>query len=343
MQKPVVLCILDGWGLSTDTEWNAIAKGDAPVLDDLDIKHPPVAIDASGEEVGLPPGQMGNSEVGHLNIGAGRVVYQELLRIGNAIADGTFFANKALSGAIERAAKNNTALHLAGLVSDGGVHSHIDHLAALLEMAKKYEIKKVYVHAFMDGRDTPPDSGAKYIDQLQKIVDKTGATIATVIGRFYAMDRDKRWDRVERAHKALVNADGEKRKAATGTIGHCYANKITDEFVEPSVIGDYPGMNDGDEVIMFNFRADRMREIVQALTARDFTEFAREKTPELTVTSMTTYAPSFTHPVAYTTEAPKNGLGEVLAANGLKQFRTAETEKYAHVTFFFNGGVEEAF
>lgn len=346
MPRPVVLCILDGWGSSDDTESNAIAKGETPVFDKLAETDPPTTIHASGEEVGLPAGQMGNSEVGHLNIGAGRIVYQELLRIGNAITDGSFYENEFLTSAMGRAKDNDKAAHIIGLLSDGGVHSHIDHITALVEIAKRSGVKKVCVHVFMDGRDTPPDSGAGYISQIEKSIEKIGVgEIASVIGRFYAMDRDKRWDRVEKAHKALTSGVGLKFSSAKEAMEDSYRREVTDEFVEPSLIVDDKNnpvglLQDGDEVIMANFRADRMREIVKALSGDEFSEFNRVAAPKVTITCMTEYAPNFTHPVAYRSDAPKNGLGEVLAAHGIKQLRTAETEKYAHVTFFMNGGVE---
>ncbi|MBI4666033.1 MAG: 2,3-bisphosphoglycerate-independent phosphoglycerate mutase [Nitrospinae bacterium] len=349
MARPVVLLILDGWGISKDTQWNAIAQGVTPLFDRLDKERPYVAIDASGEQVGLPAGQMGNSEVGHLNIGAGRVVYQDLLRVTVSIRDGSFFENEALKSAVERAVKKGSALHLMGLVSDGGVHSHIEHLYAFLDLAKRHGLSNVFVHAFMDGRDTPPDSGLGYIQQLEaQIAAKGVGKIATVTGRFYAMDRDNRWERVNKAHDCLTRGAGLKFATAQEAMADSYTRKVTDEFVEPSVITGADGepvgtLSDGDEVIMFNFRADRMREITRTLFDPAFAEFPRQAFPRVSITCLAEYDAKFPLPVAYGTHIPKNGLGEVLARNGLKQFRTAETEKYAHVTFFFNGGMETTF
>lgn len=349
MARPVVLVILDGWGFSRQEKWNAIACGDTPVFDKLDKEHPFVTIEASGEEVGLPAGQMGNSEVGHLNIGAGRVVYQELLRISNAIKDGSFFDNETLLAVVNRAKHKGSALHLFGLVSDGGVHSHIEHIYGFLELAKRHGLTKVYVHALLDGRDTPPDSGAGYIKQLEKKMREIGVgSIATICGRFYAMDRDTRWERVSQAYDMLVSGEGGKFISAADAIRSSYERNITDEFVEPSVIADRNGapigiFGEGDELITFNFRADRMREIVRAICDPSFTEFPRKAWPKVGITTLTEYDARFKLPTVYQTDLPENGLGETLSRHGLKQFRSAETEKYAHVTFFFNGGREQPF
>lgn len=349
MTRPVLLLILDGWGHSENTEWNAIAKGSTPVFDRLDSERPFVTIHASGEEVGLPAGQMGNSEVGHINIGAGRIVYQELLRITVAIRDGSFFRNEALMAAVERAKKNGSALHLAGLISDGGVHSHIEHVYGFLKLAKDNGLSKVYVHAFMDGRDTPPDSGLGYIRQLETKMREIGVgKIATVQGRFYAMDRDTRWDRVSRAYQLIASGEGLKFGSAEEAMADSYKRGVQDEFVEPSLIMDGKGspiglLRDNDEMIMVNFRADRMREIVRAFHDPAFTEFKRNAFPRVGITCLTEYDSKFPLPIAFDSHPPTNGLGEVLSRLGHKQLRTAETEKYAHVTFFFNGGVEQVF
>ncbi len=349
MTRPVVLLILDGWGISDDTEWNAIHKGETPVFDRLNTEHPPVPIDASGEEVGLPAGQMGNSEVGHLNIGAGRVIMQDLQLISHSIKEGAFYSNRALLDAVHRAGEKGTALHLLGLVSDGGVHSHIDHISALLRLAKDNGLAKVFIHALTDGRDTPPDSALRYIKQLENEIKSIGVgAIATVMGRFYGMDRDKRWDRVEKAYRALVLGEGNRCDDSVTAVKESYEREVFDEFIDPCVItgaDDSPRalLAPDDEVIFFNFRADRMREIVRVLTAPDFTEFDVHHRPRMGVTCMTEYHPGFTFPVAFGSEPLVNVLGEVLANNGIKQFRTAETEKYAHVTFFFNGGQEKKF
>jgi 2,3-bisphosphoglycerate-independent phosphoglycerate mutase len=346
MSQPVVLCILDGWGISPTNEYNAIAQGDTPLFDQLNVSAPPVAILASGEAVGLPEGQMGNSEVGHLNIGAGRVVYQDLQRINVAIADGSFYKNAVLLAAIGRAKNKGKKIHLIGLLSDGGVHSHITHLIALVEMAKRAGMSQenLAIHAVLDGRDTPPDSGAGYIDQLESALATIGVgQIVTVAGRFYVMDRDKRWDRVERAYRTLVEGKGERFDSATAAITASYANAIQDEFVEPCLVGDYAGIDQDDEVIMFNFRADRVRELVSTFIDPDFAAFTPRPRYTVSVTSLTEYDPTFTFPVAYGVDIPEKGLGEILATAGLTQLRTAETEKYAHVTFFFNGGIEKSY
>lgn len=339
------LIILDGYGKGTECDSNAAYIANTPTLDKLMATCPTTYISASGLAVGLPDGQMGNSEVGHLNIGAGRVVYQELTRITKAIEDGDFFKNPVLVEAMENAKNNNTALHLMGLVSDGGVHSHMDHLFALVKMADSYGLKRVYIHAFMDGRDVPPTSGKSFIEELETELIKIGTgEIATVIGRYYGMDRDNRWERVQRAYDAVVKGAGLSVNGAVQAMSESYDRGETDEFVQPSVV-----MKDGaptgkiaadDSVIFFNFRPDRARELTRALTEPDFDGFERAYFPLYYVT-MTQYDATFSHVhVAYTPQTLDNTLGEYLAKNGLKQFRIAETEKYAHVTFFFNGGVE---
>ncbi|VAX15968.1 2,3-bisphosphoglycerate-independent phosphoglycerate mutase [hydrothermal vent metagenome] len=348
MSETVALVILDGWGMSDIKEGNAIAEGRTPVFDQLDKQRPPIAIDASGEAVGLPAGQMGNSEVGHLNIGAGRVVYQDLLRISKSIDDGSFFRVTELINAMRRAKQNGKALHLLGLLSDGGVHSHIDHIFALLKLARQNDLEKVFVHPFMDGRDTSPTGGAGYIKQLEEGIKRIGVgKIATVQGRFYAMDRDTRWDRVQRAYNLMVDGEGKKFGSAVEAVEASYKNGVTDEFIEPALIagdGEQAGLiNSGDEAIMFNFRADRMREIVRALYDPSFSEFGRKSVVKINVTCLTEYDARFGLPVAYKTTVPEQGLGQTLAENNSMQFRTAETEKYAHVTFFFNGGIEKTY
>ncbi|MHB8157504.1 MAG: 2,3-bisphosphoglycerate-independent phosphoglycerate mutase, partial [Desulfocucumaceae bacterium] len=301
----------------------------------------------SGEDVGLPHGQMGNSEVGHLNMGAGRIVYQELTRISKSIRDGDFFENDILLSAINHAARNKSALHLMGLLSDGGVHSHIKHLFALLEMAARHRLERVFVHCFLDGRDVPPSNALVYIEQLeQKMMDLKTGKIATVMGRYYAMDRDRRWERVERAHRALIGGEGLKTLSAGAAVRESYKKSETDEFVQPTVIEDGAGkpvatVNSGDSVIFFNFRPDRAREITRSVVDRDFESFERGKDLEnLCFVCMTQYDKTIEAPVAFRPQRLKNTLGEILSTAGIKQLRLAETEKYAHVTFFFNGGVE---
>ncbi|MDH5478534.1 MAG: 2,3-bisphosphoglycerate-independent phosphoglycerate mutase [Nitrospinota bacterium] len=345
MSKNAVLLILDGWGHSDNKDWNAIAQGATPVFDRLDKEVPKTLIQASGEDVGLPKGQMGNSEVGHLNMGSGRVVYQELLRVSRAIEEGSFFENSGICSVFDSAASKETSVHLLGLVSDGGVHSHLDHLVALLKMAKGRRISKIFVHCFMDGRDTPPDSGLGYIKALEEQMKIIGAgRIASIQGRFYAMDRDNRWERTSKAFDLLVHHRGAEYSSAVAVMEDNYSRGITDEFIEPSLITENGApvgwIMDGDEVLMFNFRADRMRQIVRTLYDPSFAEFHRGALPRIDVTCLTEYDARFPLPVVFDSHPIENGLGEVLAEHGMTQFRTAETEKYAHVTFFFNGGVE---
>ncbi len=349
MPNPLLLMILDGWGINPHPENNAVAIARTPSMTRLCGEYPCSQLDASGMAVGLPVGQMGNSEVGHLNIGAGRVVYQDLTRITKAIEDGSFFANPVLLDCISRTKAAGGSLHLSGLLSDGGVHSHNTHLYALLELAKKEGIRDVFVHCLLDGRDTPPKSGAGYLAQLEEEMKRIGAgRIATVMGRYYAMDRDKRWDRVEKAYDAMVLGSGNRFASAQQAIERSYLDGVTDEFVLPSVIvdgGEPTGMvKDGDGFIFFNFRSDRAREITRTLTDPGFDGFARKSVPKLACyTCMTVYDETFNLPVAFGTEELKNILGEVIGKAGLKQLRIAETEKYAHVTFFFNGGNEMPF
>jgi 2,3-bisphosphoglycerate-independent phosphoglycerate mutase len=348
-KKPLLLMILDGWGINPDTTNNAVALANTPNLDALLATYPHTQIKTSGMAVGLPDGQMGNSEVGHLNLGAGRVVYQDLTRISKAIQDGDFFTNPVLLDCIGKVKASGGRLHLAGLLSDGGVHSHNTHLYGLLELAKKEGLSDVFIHCFLDGRDTPPQSGAAYLEELEQEIRRIGVgRIATVMGRYYAMDRDNRWDRVEKAYSAIVRGDGLCQKSAATAISSSYASGVHDEFVVPCVIcaGDQPvgSLRDGDGFIFYNFRSDRAREITRALALEDFSGFPRNDRPRLAAyVCMTEYDATFGLPIAFAQEELTNIFGDVLAKAGKTQLRIAETEKYAHVTFFFNGGVEEPF
>ncbi len=346
-KKPVVLMILDGYGLNDNPEGNAIAMAKTPVMDGLMKDYPYVPGNASGLFVGLPDGQMGNSEVGHMNIGAGRVIYQDLTRITKSITDGDFFDNKVLLEAIDNCKKTGGDLHLWGLLSDGGVHSHISHVYGILEMCKKNDFSRVYVHAFLDGRDTPPASGKDYLAQLQDKMDEIGVgSIASLSGRYYAMDRDNNWDRVEKAYNSLVKGEGILATSVADAMQASYDDGVTDEFVLPTVITDEAGkplslVKDGDSVIFFNFRPDRAREITRAFCDDAFTGFDRSFL-KLYYACFKDYDESIPNKhIAFEKESITNTFGEFLAANGKKQLRLAETEKYAHVTFFFNGGVEE--
>ncbi len=347
--KPVLLIILDGWGIGNNPLEDAQENADIPFYKNLLKEYPHTALQCSGEAVGLPEGQMGNSEVGHLNLGAGRIVYQDYARINKAIKESEFSRNTALVNAMDAALSNESAVHLLGLVSDGGVHSHIDHLYALVDLALARGLKKVFIHAFMDGRDTPPASGINYINALESFLkDKPRARIATVTGRYWAMDRDTRWDRVEKAYSALVYGEGEKARSAAEAVQQSYRINETDEFIKPSVICNGSGpvgkIQDNDSVIFFNFRADRARELATALTGKDFDGFEREKVPALSsFVTMTLYEDGLNFPVAFPPVKLTNILGEVLSQRRLRQLRIAETEKYAHVTYFFNGGEESAF
>ena len=347
-KKPSVLMILDGYGLNEKVEGNAIAQAKTPVMDKLMAEYPYVKGYASGMSVGLPDGQMGNSEVGHLNMGAGRIVYQELTRITKEIQDGTFFENEALMKAVENCKKNDSALHLFGLLSDGGVHSHNTHLYGLLELAKRNGLTKVHVHGFMDGRDTPPASGKDFVKALYQKMEEIGVgDIATVSGRYYAMDRDNNYDRVKVAYDAMVYGVGETADCAACAMKHSYENDVTDEFVKPTVVVGEDGkpvgqIKDGDSVVFFNFRPDRAREMTHAFCDNDFTGFDRPKRLDICFVCFSDYDPTIPNKeVAFHKIAVTNTFGEWLAANGMKQARIAETEKYAHVTFFFNGGVEQ--
>ncbi|MCL1790803.1 MAG: 2,3-bisphosphoglycerate-independent phosphoglycerate mutase [Peptococcaceae bacterium] len=332
-------------GYTADQEGNAVLAAGMPCMDRLMGEYPKTLLKASGRAVGLPEGQMGNSEVGHLNIGAGRIVYQELTRITKAIEDKVFFRNPVLLKAMDDAAGG--ALHLLGLLSDGGVHSHIEHLFALLEMAVTADVENVFVHVLLDGRDVLPQSAKQFVVRLeQKMAELGRGKIASVCGRYYAMDRDKRWDRVEKAYLALTEGDGVIAPSAMAAVEKSYDLKVSDEFVEPTVVVDDTGnpvavIRDGDTVIFFNFRADRARELTRAFTDESFVGFEMGRQPQVNFVCMTQYDASMSLPVAFPPQNLENTLGRVLAEHGLKQLRIAETEKYAHVTFFFNGGVEE--
>lgn len=346
-KKTTVLMILDGYGLNDRKDHNAVAEANTPVMDKLMKEYPFVKGNASGMAVGLPEGQMGNSEVGHLNMGAGRIVYQELTRITKEIQDGTFFENPALVKAMENCKANDSALHIYGLVSDGGVHSHITHLYGVLEMAKKFDLKKVYIHCFLDGRDTPPASGKGYVEQLEEEMKKLGVgKVASVCGRYYAMDRDNNYDRVELAYKALTKGEGLTAESATTGIQASYDRDETDEFVKPTVVVEdgkpVATIQDKDSIVFINFRPDRAREITHAFCDDDFKGFERGKRLDVTYVCFSDYDPTIPNKdVAFHKIAVTNTFGEWLAANDMTQARIAETEKYAHVTFFFNGGVEE--
>ena len=349
MTNRVLLCIMDGWGFSHGSEKYDATKLSHPVnVPELIKDYPSIRIHADGEYVGLPEGQMGNSEVGHLNLGAGRIVYQDLSKINNAIKDGSFFKNEKFLEAINHAKKNNSALHIYGLVSTGGVHSSLDHLLALIKLAADEGLTKVYVHAFLDGRDTPPASACTYLEKVEAELKKYNLPhIATIIGRYYIMDRDNRWDRVEKGYNCLLLGEGEKASSAIEGVKKSYDKGETDEFVLPTAIGTdeeikASRINDNDAIIFFNYRPDRAREITKAINFADFDGFERKKVlNNIYYCTMTSYEATFTFPVAFPKTKLVNILGDVLEANGVNQFRTAETEKYAHVTFFFNGGIDE--
>ena len=346
-KKPVVLMILDGYGLNEKTEGNAVSEAKTPVMDKLMKEYPFVRGNASGMAVGLPDGQMGNSEVGHLNMGAGRIVYQELTRITKEIQDGTFFENPALLKAVENCKKNNSALHMMGLLSDGGVHSHNTHLYGLLELAKRHGLEKVYVHCFLDGRDTPPSSGKEYAQALADKMEEIGVgKIASVMGRYYAMDRDNNYNRVKLAYDAMTKGEGLTASCGVCGIQESYDRNETDEFVKPTVAVEdgrpVATVSDGDSVIFFNFRPDRAREITRAFCDDDFKGFDRGPRKDITFVCFSDYDPTIANKeVAFHKVSVDNTFGQWLAANHMTQARIAETEKYAHVTFFFNGGVEK--
>ncbi|GAA6621893.1 2,3-bisphosphoglycerate-independent phosphoglycerate mutase [Scytonema sp. NUACC26] len=340
---PVVLVILDGWGYSEETYGNAIAVAKTPVMDSLWAAYPHTLIRTSGKAVGLPEGQMGNSEVGHLNLGAGRVVPQELVRISDAVEDGSILRNPALVKICQEVSSRQGKLHLMGLCSEGGVHSHLSHLFGLIDLAKVQGISEVCIHAITDGRDTTPTEGVKALAQIQDYIDRIGVgRIVTVSGRYYAMDRDRRWDRVKRAYDVMTQPEPGDGRKAVDVLQASYAVGITDEFVVPVRIA--PGaIEPGDGVVFFNFRPDRARQLTQAFVNRKFDGFERQQIKPLSFVTFTQYEPELAVGVAFEPQNLSNILGEVIAQNGLKQFRTAETEKYAHVTYFFNGGLEEPF
>ena len=348
-KKTTMLMIIDGYGINKNEKGNAVIAAETPNLDKLNKTCPTTEIFTSGLKVGLPEGQMGNSEVGHTNIGAGRIVYQQLTKITKSIEDGDFFSIPEFVSAIENCKKNNSKLHIMGLVSDGGVHSHIRHLYGLLEMAKRKDFEDVYVHCFLDGRDTPPASAEEYIMQLESKMKQKGiGKIASVSGRFYAMDRDKRWDRIQKVYDAIVNGKGERSSTATGAIEDSYQKEIFDEFVEPTLIAssdkNIVTIGPKDSVIFFNFRPDRAREITRVLVDTSFNEFETRKDLDLYFVCMTEYDATLPNVnVAFKPERLVNTFGEYISNKGLTQLRIAETEKYAHVTFFFNGGEEKQY
>jgi 2,3-bisphosphoglycerate-independent phosphoglycerate mutase len=346
--KKTVLMILDGWGLGLQYQADAIQHAQTPFINSLYSKYPHAKLVASGESVGLPEGQMGNSEVGHLTIGSGRIIYQELVKINKAVKEKSLWENKTLINAFEYAKSNHKNVHFIGLLSDGGVHSHINHLIGLCDMAADFKIENVLIHAFLDGRDTDPKAGINYLNDLQKHLDGSNAHIASIIGRFYAMDRDNRWERVKLAYDLLVNQIGEQTNNFASAVEHAYSTGITDEFIKPIVCQDadgnaYAPISEGDVVISFNFRTDRAREITSVLTQKDMHEYNMNKLPLYYVT-MTTYDESFENiKVVFEKDNLRNTLGEIIEQQNLKQIRIAETEKYPHVTFFFSGGREQEF
>ena len=346
MKKPLLLMILDGFGIGKHDNTNAIFNAKKPNIDKLFSSNPITQIGASGMDVGLPDGQMGNSEVGHTNIGAGRIVYQELTRITKTINEDKLKENDAIVGAMDSALKNGTALHLMGLLSSGGVHSHNTHLYGILELAKKKGLDKVYIHAFLDGRDVPPSSAAEFVEECMKETEKIGVgKIATVMGRYYAMDRDNRWDRVEKAYAAMVYGEGVEADCPVCAVKNSYEQGVTDEFVVPAVIKDGATIKPNDSVIFYNFRPDRAREITRALVDPEFKGFERKNGFfPLRYVCMTQYDATMPNvEVAFKPQTLNNTMGEYISSLGMEQLRIAETEKYAHVTFFFNGGVEKQY
>lgn len=340
----VTLIILDGFGLRKKVFGNAILSAGTPKLDSLKERYFATTLKASGENVGLPKGQMGNSEVGHLTLGSGRVILQDLMKIDNEISTKNFFKNQSLIDAINHAKKNNSALHLMGLLSDGGVHSHINHLFAILDLAQEMGQEKVYIHPFLDGRDTPINSGEKYLKMLEERIKNTNFKVASLSGRVYAMDREKRYDRLEKAYKVLVLGENYSEKSALESLKESYNKGIYDEFVEPVLIDKDGIISDNDSVIFFNFRSDRSREITDAITNEKFNHFKTKKLNDLMFSIMELYSEEFKHlNVIYPPEKIEDNLSAIISQNGLKQFHIAETTKYAHVTFFFNGGIEEPY
>ena len=347
-QPPIALVVLDGWGISAEADHNAIRLGHTPFYEELLQRYPHGKLVASGEAVGLPSGQMGNSEVGHMNLGAGRVVYQDLTRIDQSIDDGNFFTTEALVAAMRRCKDGNRALHLIGLVSDGGVHSHLRHLMALINLAKRQNIAKLFIHALTDGRDAPPNGAIDYLSSVETSLQKTGiGQVASICGRYYAMDRDKRWQRTQQAYDAITSGLGRQTTRITTAVAESYANGITDEFIEPTVVIDSEGqpigpIKDGDVIIFFNFRADRARQLTSALAFDNdrFAGFDRKNISTTHITTLTEYDATYGLAVAFKPESFSSNIAEVLAANGRTNLRLAETEKYAHVTYFFNGGEE---
>ena len=347
-QRPLVLIILDGWGVNPNPEGNAIVQAATPNMDELVASRPSSVISISGLHVGLPEGQMGNSEVGHMHLGSGRVVYQDLTLIHRAIDDGSFFSNQVLIDAVTHMKQARGRLHLMGLLGDGGVHAHQRHLEAILELAKREKVEDIYLHLFLDGRDTSPTSGEGFLRELdEKLPSFHGAKIASLCGRYYAMDRDKRWERIEKAFLALTEGIGSKASSVTEAIRKSYQQDLTDEFVLPTLMDDcYPNgtIREGDTVVFFNFRADRARQLTRAFTQTEFKEFTRpRRIPLSSFVTMTEYDGTFELPVAFPPRKLVNTLGEVASRHGISQLRLAETEKYAHVTYFFNGGEERNF
>jgi 2,3-bisphosphoglycerate-independent phosphoglycerate mutase len=342
----VALVVLDGWGLAPPGPGNAISLASTPVFDSLWDSYPHTQLKASGEAVGLPAGQMGNSEVGHLNLGAGAVVKQDLVRIDEAIADGTFFENEALRNACAVARDGGRGLHLIGLVSGGGVHSSLGHLRACIELAARERVPELVLHALTDGRDTAPTSSPEYLAEAESWLEDAreagvAARVGTVIGRYWGMDRDRRWDRTKRAYAAIVHGEGLRAESAQDAVRQAYDRDESDEFIQPTVIGEPAHVRSGDSVLTFNFRPDRMRQIVAALGEPEFSEFDRGEAPRVTITTMTVYQEHWAYPVAFPPARPQTTLAAVLSERGERQLHVAETEKYAHVTYFFNGGEED--